>query len=1121
MPLDQQQRQANSLAKAMLLQRQRQQAKVCIQDFLFQDLFIEHLGWDHLSQLSAHLPSELSMFVLKPLAHKGGLAVYLCEPDDEDIFPDYSTRRKIGSIRDLSYEHLTIYIDRQKTRQVWQWMEHQPGGKDRSHEHHYYRGQDGEALLQKLQKLAIPIEEDNKITIEKVLSKIKKAFDVDRITKKFYDAFKAEHQKFQTFIEGINHDEHREWYTSVMLSRLMLVYFIEKKGFLDGDEDYLANHLDQLRREANRENTFFSFYRKFLLRLFHEGLGQSEHSPQWEQEFGYVPYLNGGLFEEHHLEQSYSNIQIANEAFEKIFAFFSQWQWHLDTREEHSDNEINPDVLGYIFEKFTNQKEMGAYYTKEEITEYIAKNAIIAYLCDTIAQKGFDLFGPSSLGQKLLCENPDRYFYPSMKKGTDAALPPEIFAGITHMTQRSLWANLAPETHAFPTETWREVIARRQRFETIWMKLVKGETVSISDIISDNLDITTLLHDILRKNQNAELLWHFYMALSQMTLLDPTCGSGAFLLAALHILKPLYDVCLQKMEEIIVADDQTSGQDESISLVKYLTSFRDVLQQVSQHANSDFFVYKSIIMNNLYGVDIKPGAVEICRLRLFLKLVAQVDTIEDLEPLPDVDFNIYPGNSLLGFATHDEVRKAIRGDIQLKMDLDQTMDHIEQELQQANELYHTFQLLQCQAPISSDQKHSLKEQLNAQFTLVTQELDAYLAREYGIKDEEFHSGRWQQQTRPFHWFIQFYEIMKQGGFSVVIGNPPYIEYKEVKSRYMVRNYATFSSGNLYAFVMERSTVLLAPGGRFGMIVPSSATCTDGYIPLQRILLAQNDIHIASFSDQRGKLFDIPHPRLCIIQYQKKGPASSKKRRVFTTPYLKLEPRIPVSPFERLTYIEATDWVRPGIIPRFGSTIEYSIANKLFAQKYLLGNYVRSSGSHRIYYTRKLSWFVQVTPLPPLLLDEQGNERKPSELKVLRFATSAHADIALAVLNSNLFYWFLTTGSDCRNLNKREVYGFPLSMDFMNSTVQCTLGSLARQLGEDFQFRAEQRPMHYKERETLTIQCFFPIRSKPIIDEIDRALANHYGFTEEEIDFLINYDGKYRNGKTSTSGRSLE
>lgn len=217
----------------------------------------------------------------------------------------------------------------------------------------------------------------------------------------------------------------------------------------------------------------------------------------------------------------------------------------------------------------------------------------------------------------------------------------------------------------------------------------------------------------------------------------------------------------------------------------------------------------------------------------------------------------------------------------------------------------------------------------------------------------------------------------------------------------------------------------------------------------------------------------------------------------------------VSPFERLTYIEATDWVRPGTIPRFSSPIEYGIARKVFAQKHLLGHFVRPSGSYHVYYTRKLSWFVQVTPFKPLLFDAQGKSREPSELKVLRFATQAHADIAFAALNSNLFYWFLTTGSDCRNLNKREVHGLPLSLDTLNDELQTTLFKLARELEQSLQDHAELRIKQYP-KGPLTIQYIFPVHSKPVIDQIDMVLGHHYGFTPEEMDFLMNYDGKYRN-----------
>ena len=76
------------------------------------------------------------------------------------------------------------------------------------------------------------------------------------------------------------------------------------------------------------------------------------------------------------------------------FTFFERYQWHLDDRPLRNDNEINPDVLGYIFEKYINQKQMGAYYTKEDITDYISKNTIIPFLLDIGAKEVRNRFCP-------------------------------------------------------------------------------------------------------------------------------------------------------------------------------------------------------------------------------------------------------------------------------------------------------------------------------------------------------------------------------------------------------------------------------------------------------------------------------------------------------------------------------------------------------------------------------------------------------------------------------------------------------------------------------------------------------------------------------------------------------
>jgi hypothetical protein len=120
-------------------------------------------------------------------------------------------------------------------------------------------------------------------------------------------------------------------------------------------------------QERKGKDKFLSFYRHFLLRLFHEGLGQPSRNAELDALLGKVPYLNGGLFDVHQLESDNPSIEIPDKAFETIFDFFDAYRWHLDERPLRADNEINPDVLGYIFEKYINQKQVGAYYTKKAL----------------------------------------------------------------------------------------------------------------------------------------------------------------------------------------------------------------------------------------------------------------------------------------------------------------------------------------------------------------------------------------------------------------------------------------------------------------------------------------------------------------------------------------------------------------------------------------------------------------------------------------------------------------------------------------------------------------------------------------------------------------------------------
>ncbi len=916
----------------------------------FSELFTQDMGWDWPAGANAH-PFPITIdgraFEFRTVAHKRGVGVLHCTPRDPGPLPPPSLRGRLErEVAKKIHEHIIIFTDAANTIQVWQTALRRAGLPIRRSEYtlHLAAGATGEPLAQRLEKLAFTLDEEELLTLPDVLARMQESgLHAERITKRFYQEFASQKKVFTEFIEGLASAGDRSWYASVMLNRLMFVWFIQAKSFLDQNPNYLPDKLEQVRAAAGA-GQFHNFYRQFLLRLFHEGLGAraADRAPALSALIGRIPYLNGGLFDVHELERgdAGSAIRIPDEAFERLFAFFGQWRWHLDERPLRDDREVNPDVLGYIFEKYINQKEMGAYYTKEDITGYISRNCIVPCLFAkaeaAMPREEREAF--VSYRRGLLQENPDRYIYAAVWHGTEHPLPPEIAVGESNVARRTGWNRPAPSEFALPTEWWREVVARRRRYAEVKSKLAAGEVRELTDLVTLNLDIIQLAQDAVADCPTPAALRALWDGLAGLSVLDPTCGSGAFLFAALNILQPLYDACLRRMEALV---DEAPKPLHPKSHLKF---FADTIADAggSAHPSRAYYILKRIILGNLYGVDLMPEAVEICKLRLFLKLVAQVmpDPAKDnlgVEPLPDVDFNVRPGNTLVGFATRAELERSAEGDYLRQQE-------ITQAIQAADDAAHVFDTFR-QSQLAGDTagQAAVKTDLRARLQALRDQLDRYLARVYDLRmsEDERRFEKWKASHHPFHWLVEFYAIVNAGGFDVIIGNPPYLDLKQLTG-YIPKGFVTSPTKNLYSLVLERCEALV--NDRQGYIVPISSLATEGYSELQRILL-HRDLWFTSFDDRPAHLFDdLDKNTLSVLLLSRRrenaSVVSSRLNRWNSDERPDLFPKL---------HLHQTPNCRlPGCVPRIGSEIEASIWGRVFGRSESLSSAYSGVGKHAVF-----------------------------------------------------------------------------------------------------------------------------------------------------------------------------
>ena len=211
-------------------------------------------------------------------------------------------------------------------------------------------------------------------------------------------------------------------------------------------------------------------------------------------------------------------------------------------------------------------------------------------------------------------------------------------------------------------------------------------------------------------------------------------------------------------------------------------------------------------------------------------------------------------------------------------------------------------------------------------------------------------------------------------------------------------------------------------------------------------------------------------------------------------------------FVNLEYSSSLVYETLNRIAQTGYTYSTSILEKLRSKnnKPISRYYSQNKSGYIINYHRSPRYWIRAISFEPYI-KSSSRSRSIHHVRDLIFSEDKQGKFVGALLNSSLFFfWFISLGNG-RNITGSDVHNMPIGD--IDSNIQKEASYLFDKLMEDYQQNSFTRI-----RQDCEFQEFRQSLSKPIIDEIDRILAQHYGFTDEELDFIINYDIKYRMGK---------
>jgi tRNA1(Val) A37 N6-methylase TrmN6 len=414
--------------------------------------------------------------------------------------------------------------------------------------------------------------------------------------------------------------------------------------------------------------------------------------------------------------------------------------------------------------------------------------------------------------------------------------------------------------------------------------------------ISEFADLSNYLKD----RRSANDILEFNELINSLHICDPAVGSGHFLVSSLN------EIIAIKSElglfadsrgvrlsdyEITIENDELIITDEKGDLFDYQVHGGKPAAKAHRLQKALFHEKQTIIENCLFGVDINPNSVKICRLRLWIELLKNAyykesNNFAELETLPNIDINIKCGNSLLSrFSIDEDISLALK---RFQYSIDEYKEKVsryknERNRESKRELLEIIDAIkgEFRTEIFKNDKRmiALRNLEGDLFTLQRQgglfgetddEKDKRAKKETGLITKIDSKKREIEEIRSnaiyrnaFEWRFEFPEVLDNGGnflgFDVILGNPPYMfggneGISRAHKDYFKTKYETGTGKiNLFNLFIERGRQIITESGQFSFIIPNTFLRVTSYDPSRRFLFRSFELReIADFGD---KVFD--------------------------------------------------------------------------------------------------------------------------------------------------------------------------------------------------------------------------------------------------------------------------